>query len=393
MIKERKTKIIEILYSLFLCLYPILCIYKGIGSITIGDLILLIFTGISLFKSIKVHNTFYSVIIFLFYSLLSLLLNFIFSPVLANYNIFTLLFRVLKLILYFSSIYICYDKFFNKRIFCKCILLVGLLSSVFLICQYVFYYGFGKILLGRIPWLSIHLSDYSALDYNYLFSNNFRPFSFFLEPACFCQFMVVPLSLCVFEDNLKIKKIYKFLLIILFVFSMVLSTSAQGILYIAIIFFILLLKKYKGYKRIFLIFMILFFVFILFRYSDQFQFAVNRLFINQDAQSARLSTYKYIFDMDLINLFFGYGYGLTPNNEYLAGFPYVIYGTGLIGLILVLFIYFKYYFSVNNLFSKVLCLLYFIMFFGTSLFYNYMLFWFFALILFFDNAISKEECV
>ena len=390
--KVKNNKFILYFYSIFLCLYPILCIYKGIGSITIGDLFLLLFTAIALFKPVKHHKTITSVIFFLFYIILMLLVNCAFSSYLVNYSISILFFRVLKICLYFLSIYICYDKFFDKTIFRKSIVLLGIISSLYLLLQYFFYYSFGIILLGRIPGLNIHLSEYSELDYNYLFSFTFRPFSFFLEPASFCQFMVVPLTVIVFDREIKIKNSIKTIISILFAFSMIMSTSGQGIFYIAVIFSIAIFKNFKGYKKIILILVVLISVILLFKYNSQFQYSVNRLLVNQDAQNARFGSYKYLLDMDLIHLVFGNGYGLTPENQYLAGFPYVVYGTGIIGLVLVLIIYFRYFYNVKNLVSRVLCILFFVMFFGTALFYNYMLFWFFGLILFYDDVkIEKVE--
>ena len=50
--KDNRTEIgiYEKAFSIFMALYPLLCIYKGISNFTIGDLILIVFFFVALFK-------------------------------------------------------------------------------------------------------------------------------------------------------------------------------------------------------------------------------------------------------------------------------------------------------------------------------------------------------
>lgn len=50
--KDNRTEIgiYEKAFSIFMALYPLLCIYKGISNFTIGDLILIAFFFVALFK-------------------------------------------------------------------------------------------------------------------------------------------------------------------------------------------------------------------------------------------------------------------------------------------------------------------------------------------------------
>lgn len=378
--KLRNKNIIAILYSIFIAIYPILCIYKGIGSVTIGDFILIGFTLYGLLHRMYKSKNFKFVFCFLIYVALSLFLNMNLSSVTFSYIPSVLIFRYAKLVLYFLSIFICNGKFFDFKIFKKAILCCSIICCAFLFLQYIMYYGFGKVITGHIPGLTIHLTEYAEIDYEYFYSHFFRPCSLLLEPASFCQYIIVGLIISLFD-----KKNNKVTLISLILsFGMILTTSGQGILYLFIVFFIFFNNKYKGgYKTLFFI-LIPIVVIMLYNYSDAFRFSFDRLF-NENAQSARFGSYQYLFNMDFIHTVFGYGYGVTPNGEYLAGLVYVMYGSGIIGLIICLCIFFSFFKNSNNILSKLLCLLFFAMFLGTSLFYSYMLFWYFGLMEFFNN--------
>ena len=115
---------------------------------------------------------------------------------------------------------------------------------------------------------------------------------------------------------------------------------------------------------------------------DAVQFAVRRLLFEGDALEARVGTYKYISRMEGLHYLFGYGYGVVPpNNEYFAGAPYVWYGCGLVGFLLACSMFFSMFKNALSLKARTICVVFFVTFFVTSLFYNYMLFWYVTIII------------
>lgn len=370
-------------FSIFMALYPLLCIYKGISNFTIGDLILIGFFFVALFKqkTITLDTRTGIILTFILYAFLVLIINIFVSNVGEVYGTTSLLIRLIKFAFYMSCVLICGKNFLNRQVFKKTIFYCSLAACAFLLLQYVVFFGSGKILLGQIPGLSLHLDEYASLDYESLFANNFRPSSFFLEPALFVHYVIVALVFALFDKGSSSKS-SRILLIVVFSMGIVMSTAAQGIVYLIIAFFGYALKGIKNKARaIAFIFLFICVALICFNNIEVLQNAMDRLLNNEEAAEARLGAYRYCFEMSGIKALFGNGYGTTANGEYMAGAAYVWYGCGLIGLAVILALFTASYKKSNNDISKILCVIFLVMFFGTALFYNYMVCWYFTLIM------------
>ena len=378
-------------FSVFLALYPILCMYKAFYKFTIGDVLLILFLLLSLRKKISISKQSIVVIMFGTVAVLELMFNLMFSSVTAEYSTVSLIFRLLKFVFYMLCVFMCGKTHFNADIFCKTIVIVTITATLFLIVQYVMFYGTGKILLGRFPGLPLYLDEYSNINYELVYSYNFRPCSFFLEPASFCQYAVVALVMTLFRNVTKERELKTVSSAIIISIGILLTTAAQGILYLCLIYVVFAFKKIKNNIKTFAFIIALIAVALICYYQiNVVQITVNRLLFNDTASNARLGTYHYIFEMSDIALFFGYGYGVTPNNEYLAGLAYIWYGCGLVGVLLSLGIFSTFYFNSHTSSARLICFLFLVMFVGTALFYNYMLFWYFAIIIGLSNLPSKE---
>ena len=383
--KDNRTEIgiYEKAFSIFMALYPLLCIYKGISNFTIGDLILIAFFLVALFKqkTIILDTRTGIILTFVLYAYLVLNINLLFTDVGEIYGTTSLLIRLLKFAFYMACVLICGKNFLNYYVFKKTIFYCSLVACVFLFLQYAVFFDTGKILLGQIPGLSLHLDEYASLDYESLFANNFRPSSFFLEPALFVHYVIVALVFALFDEGTSSKSI-RVLLIVVFSMGIVMSTAAQGIVYLIIAFFGYALKEIKNKARaIAFIFLFICVALICFNNIEVLQNAMDRLLNNEGAAEARLGAYRYCFEMSGLKALFGNGYGTTANGEYMAGAAYVWYGCGLIGLAVILALFTASYKKSNNDISKILCVIFLVMFFGTALFYNYMVCWYFTLIM------------
>lgn len=369
------------LFSILLAFYPVLCLYAAFSSFTIGDVFLIILLIMYFLNGGRIKINAPLLPIFVCYIILVLLLRVAFST--DNDTVIqgnAALIRGLKLLFYTIGVISVGTSLLNFKVFAKYTIWIGTAASCFMIFQYICFLALGIVVLGQIPGLALHLTEYTEIDYETFYSNTFRPCSIFLEPAMYVQYMMIPLSIVLFTKTIFSVKI-KFFLALLFTTTCFMSTSGQGILYITLLYSIYAFNTFKN-KFVLVIILIVFFIIALISYNivEPFQFAVDRLLKGEDAQDARLGTYHYCYEMTGWRMIFGNGYGIIPNNEYLAGAAYVWYGGGIIGLFLVLLTYMNYYVKSKPLFSRFVCFIFFVMLWGTAIFYNYMLFWFFSII-------------
>lgn len=368
-------------FSVFMALYPILCIYKAFSRFTIGDVILIAFCALALVQPVKMDKRMPMVFMFVFYAIFALCINMIFSRITTEYNSFSLWFRLIKFIFYMVCVFVCGKRYLNVKIFKKSMIFVAQMASLFMILQNILFYGANKIVLGQIPGLPLYLDEYAEINYNLIFSYNFRPSSFFLEPALFCHYMIVAVIIVLFDREIQshYKRIFN---IGLMTFSILLSTSGQGILYLIIVYSIYIFKGIKNKVRALGVMLFaLLASYLLYLKVDAVNFAVNRLLFSNSASQARLGTYKHCFSLEGFAALFGVGYGATYNGEYMAGAAYIWYGCGILGLLLVICMFGSFYKNAKTQEAKVLSLIFFVMFFGTGLFYNYMVYWYFTLML------------
>lgn len=382
--EKKGTSVMKTIFCVFLAVYPILCLYKGFYRFTIGDLGLMAFTVLGVLPPPKQDKRIVSVAIFLVYSVFIFLLNVFVFDSMPSWGTGTYFFRLVKLIFYLVAAFTCGKKYFDLETFEKAVITVGVAAAVFMLFQYFAFYVMGRVYLGFIPGLTIFIEEYASADYEKLYSNTFRPCSIFLEPAMYAQYMVVPTGIALFSRKLKWST--RIFFVGFFSLSILLSTSAQGIIYLAIIFAMYAFVGTKRKTNAF-VFVVVIIVAALLAYAfiDAFRFAVDRLLYSEGALSARTGTYKYILDMPGPFWFMGYGYGVVPNGEYMAGAAYVWYGCGVLGFLLVINMFLSFFKNANSRVSRVLCMIFFAAFFATSLFYNYMLFWYVALIISTDN--------
>ncbi len=366
-------------FSVFLALYPLLCLYKAVFRFTVGDVLLFLFFFLAITHPVERDRRFVPVALFIGYAFMILLVNLAFVQLRATDDMPVLLLRILKFTFYLFCVFTCGKTFFDKDIFFKSILFLGVAACIYIVIQYIAYYVFHKILLGYPQFLPIYLENYTELNYERVYSIYFRPSSFFLEPAQFSQYVAVPLAMVLFSDKPP-KGPFRVVLAGAFTAGIVLSAAGQGILYLLTLYVIFGFRaiKNKTFALCFFLAALLIAIFC-YHYIPVVQIPVSRLF-NENATGARFGSYRYAAEQPLLYSLFGWGYGVVPNTTFMAGAAYVWYGTGLIGLVLAISIFITFYYHGHTLLSHTLCLLFFIMFFGTSLFYNYMVFWYFTLI-------------
>ena len=369
-------------FSIFLALYPLLCLYKAVSRFTIGDALLICFLFVTLVHkmSVKIDLRFWAAAMFILYAVVTLVFNLLLSPITVQYGATSLLWRIIKFIFYMACVFVCSDNALDYAVFRKALTITAIVASLFLIFQYLLYLGFGKVVLGRVPFLQIYLEDYAAQESESIFRFNFRPSAFFFEPAMFAQYVAVPLVLNLFD-----KKNCPFerggLITALLTIAIILCTSGQGILYLAVIYLAYALFFIKNRTRLVLLVVLAVALGLIGYFTiDALRFGIDRLLFNENASTARFGTYAYCLTLDGVSMIWGYGYGTTPYSLYMAGAAYVWYGCGIVGLILALSIFASFIYRADGIAYRTIAVLFLVMFFGTCLFYTYMAFWYFSLV-------------
>ena len=376
-------------FAVFLGLYPFLCIYKLVNGLTIGDAILILFFLRYIGRSFGRDGRTISVIVFIAFVSLSFVKCIYCNPEIINDELASMTIRWVRVSFYLFAAILLGRNVSCLGLLAKTVVMFSALSTLFLVFQYVAFYGAGTVVLGRIPGLEIYIDNYSEIDYEKVYSYAFRPCSFFLEPASFVQYAIVAQSILLFSGYYE--KRSRIVLSVLLTFGAIMTTSAQGILYFALVYAVWLFRNLKSnITFVFIVVAIAVSIPVLYSSVDSFQYAVDRLFTSEDASDARLGSYALILELDSIgDLFLGQGFGYVPSGEWFSGAVYVLHGIGLLGFLLVCCMFYQFFRHSDSMLSKIICVVFFVMLFGTALFYNYMVFWYFLLIVAFSEGSSS----
>ena len=238
-----------------------------------------------------------------------------------------------------------------------CTKLKGTIQWVALLCLGGLLYHFTIMTRGGVD--SIHpltLPFFPSLeDTSRAFEEIRRPTSFFWEPSSYATFMVIPVFLCLSERNILMGCIYAL--------SLFLSSSTNGIIFIAVLFSgFFFVSNYKVYQKVLVALSLVALGYMLFN-SDLFIQGVDKresteLSDNQrimngpnlvavtpseylllGADAANINDFLHLHpDIDKSKLRF-----LKTGSLFVSDFWRVLVKYGIIGLLLVLWMYFKAY--------------------------------------------------
>lgn len=377
-------------FAVFLGLYPFLCIYRFVSGLTIGDALLLLFFLRAIGRSVGKDGRTIAVLLFASFILLGFVKCILFNPAVVDGQLMSMVVRWVRVTFYLFAALLLGRNMAHRELFLKTLVIFSVIATAFLVFQYIAFYGAGSVVLGRIPGLQIYVEDYAEIDYETTYSYVFRPCSFFLEPASFVQYVVVALCALLFTKTFN--KRLRVVLSVIITAGAIMTTSGQGILYIALVYAIwfFLTTRKKAYCVLMLA-GILVLIPALYSSVEPFQYAVNRLFVSEGASDARLGSYELLLEIGSVgDLLFGQGFGYVPEGEWFSGAMYVLHGTGLVGFGFACAMFYQLFHKAHEVMPRVVCVIFFVMFFGTALFYNYMLFWYFATVIAFSEVREKE---
>lgn len=356
--------------NFLLALAPILSIYYFLSGVTLGEFIIGICAFFSLFfkKNKSFNRSIYIIFAFVAYSFVISIASFVFH----NYE-FEWLTRLLRFFFYCICIYIISSRgAFDKKYFFKYAGIISIFVFIGMLFQYFTYYTTHSYfkLFGNI--LPVYSESRMSIDYENVFDYSFfRPSSFFTEPAHLCQFVILPLAYFLFNESDK-KFNLRIPIIVCCVLSIVLSTSLWGysLFAIVLVFFVFRKAKRIGITRITLFAPLLVVFVVILVKTPFFKNSISRLNIDSLLESqtfiGRFGGYDSFFSKSLGTIIFGSGFGNIGNAEYANSVVYILYGTGIIGIVFWLTVLFFNFFKNPVFFNKLFLLLFFVLMPGSG---------------------------
>ena len=321
----RKLGLLEILFAL----YPILGAYKyGVPL----NLIVIIFMDVLALITRKKHPIENRLLIWLFaFVFVHEIVVFLFSGLTSShFN------SILSLTIILVSIFILAPRLNYEK-------MMGALNIVAIISCFGIFYHLMLLLSGQmitpIPLPFLPEPDLSSR----LFEEGFRPCSFFMEPASFVTYLMIPLFVSAFER--------KYILMAFYLVSIFLSTSTNGIILapILVISSLFLQKRLSGFTVVALLLLVG--VFYFFANSTLFEGGLQKLESTEVESNSRLSNGPWLVkQMPIEHIVFGIPVhtnqeyfrmeGISTervdknNSFYMSDFWRVLVVYGIVGLIL-----------------------------------------------------------
>lgn len=371
------------IYTFIIITIPITSQYKSfIPGISIGDLFLLLSLPFAIYifsyYGWDIKKTLENPFIWLaIYIIVGSLISVLFQQV--GYSITDILVRSIRYIFYIFCAVVISNLFFNFKYAMRWYGRLVLFATIYLILQVILYRTNGIFLTGTIPGLDLANELYDFEKSKILLANFFRPYSIFIEPGYYSQFVIPYLAYCLFKKNDESKPQPEIFKAVFITVGIVLSTSGQGLILgavIWVIWFIMIIYDFENHKlRLIPIILGIIFISIIpfILQNGEIQTSINRLFGSPEA-SANLRIYRgfAVFEqLDFLYMMFGVGYGnpgsfITYNGiytiydipqmpDYMNSVAYVLVSSGIIGLIIILFAFIYMFINTRGFFR--ICIL------------------------------------
>lgn len=377
---------INFLYTYLIVLFPILSVYySGIPSISIADLLLIIFfiLAIPILLSEKVYLLKESIpiLVLVLYIIFNTIINIIF----VSHSISLL--SNLRYILYLLCLLFMY-KYFDIETGIKVLRLFTMLATVYIIIQFLFFNVFGVVLPSYIPGLAIMDNNFLIENRNQFFYEYYRPTSFFLEPTHYVQYCLPYISILFFSEG-KMGKI-TVIETILVILGIVCSGSSVGFIMLALLVLLKSLSYLKNdisLKKIVLLVSLLLISLVLYNNVPMIQNSLMRMKSEDGTFTGAAVQYRFNNVLDNIrdsgSLILGSGRG--SEEGYLTGFFYTLNSLGLIGVSIYIISFITFYYYSNRV-GRNMIIIIFVLFIGSEYIVNFGILYYFSFIQKFDRS-------
>ncbi|MGE5329460.1 MAG: hypothetical protein ACM3KR_08130 [Deltaproteobacteria bacterium] len=327
------------LYTILVVMFPILSVYATpIPKLSAADmamvLLLPIFIVGFLIKKNKIKSKVIPVTVFIFYILLTLLMQ-----IALKENVSVL--STIRYVLYLIFLLLAFEYFiFQYGV--KVLKIVTLSVSIYVIIQYLTYSLFSFTLPWCIEGLKVMDESFILMKQSEYYMTFYRPTGIFMEPTHFAQYCVVYLVYLLLYDVKQKLQLFNALLVTAAVIA---SGSSLGFIFLIIVWGIYYAKKQKyrftPLKLTAAIFIIFIIASIIFR-IDYFQQIVLRVVtdngFNGEAVGYRFNSISIFQNQDIPIFNRVFGFGRSSSEVYLTGIFYFLYSNGIIGLLLYIWI-------------------------------------------------------
>ncbi|WP_206736747.1 hypothetical protein, partial [Enterococcus faecium] len=294
--------------------------------------------------------------IFILIFFIILLIYLIFSSYFVNrISYINTLSGIIRGIFYFCIVFLCINSIFNVNIFFNFYSKITMLATIYLIIQ-VFAHNLLNINLPwTIPFLNVYQENYNTIDFASFFSDFYRPYSFFLEPGYYVQYILPCLVILLF-----IKKAYNLKMAIFISIGLVFSTSGQGLIIGLIIWVLYIILELRRNILVFISTSIFFVLLIGSILKISFiERSLARLFGSDTSSSnSRIfEPFSYFMNLETQNKIFGIGYNnISPifGKVYLNSVSYVLITSGIVGFLFVLMFLISCFLLFKKTESKIL---------------------------------------
>ena len=319
------------------------------------------------FKAWALHHMH---IIFLVYSILISVAAYYFTP---SYSLVEVLGRLARQLLYGFILIVYTPLFFRPRKAVRYYGIVIALALIYLILQLIFH-KFGYSFYPNFIPSKLLYTIQDSMDFRYHLNINsliqYRPTSFFLEPAYYGEYVVPFIAIVLFNEDKGIKE---WILIALVIFSVLLTKSANGFVFLGVVLLaysvhiLLTLKmKYKWYYTAILFLIGANILAVLYFMDNPYLVGILNRFgeigVGKGNTSGNIRILRgFLVFAALGGAFkmFGFGFGnyeafrndyrlitdmdhYVDNSDYMSGFTQILTSAGLIGSVLFLWMILRY---------------------------------------------------
>lgn len=396
---RRPAGLLNKLYTLCVAIVPMLAMYaSGIPGFSLADVVLFMFTFIAALNfSREDNNKFGGDVKWLFCGMVLILAFDVVVMLVDSKNLYDVIIRTVRYGFYIFCFAFTSKKLIDVELLKKYVKNITLLSTLYIFLQYVMYKLGGIVLRGFIPWLPLYNEEYALRDYETLYQTMYRPTSLFLEPAHFSRYAIIGLIIILWRSDLNFKDI---LLGVMVSFGVLLSTSSQGYLLLAVVWLLFALTRATKIKsdvvKLIIIIgvmcapVLIYIIFTLPYVQETILRSLSgSISDSNSALGGRLSGFLHFGDLSWFNKIFGAGFGNIPESGWLSSAAYWLYGGGIIIFAIYLIFLLASLVKLKRE-NKMIFLIVFILFFSDDSFYSSMCVLFYSLSLL-TEVVSHEK--
>lgn len=351
------------LYATAICFVFQICgLYLAFAGLSWGQLFLIFTFVICLLSSIHkrklvIDKRYICIVVYtLIQTLIILLIN-------NELSASSLMLKVAQWELFLLLIMLFNQSYFDQSIMFRMLKTTAIIATSYMIIQQIIATVFHIYLAPGITILPYVDESFKSVYASLVrWGKVYRPRSFFSEPATYCQFMLFPIVIEIFDEKIKTKK--DIIYLIFLILGIIISKSGTGFMCLAaigVLYFFLKLKRGNiliSIQKLFLIIIALILMAFAFN-STGFQYIYNRFFAGDGLLSNLMGQTRFtgLFDFKAMNMnsltdiLIGKGFTMEQYTQadayYLGGLVRQFYCFGLVGIVILFTLLYSIYIKGN----------------------------------------------